>query len=104
MTTIELMLTIITIISLVFGMIMTYMNFRKSEQNDVRTEAADRAADNTSMMIKLEMINNNLIEFKSELTSLKDESRDNHDRIIRLESQCPHCKFNDIVTHVTELP
>ena len=51
MTTIELMLTFITIISLVFGMIMTYMNFRKSEQNDVRTEAADRAADNTSMMI-----------------------------------------------------
>lgn len=98
--TVELMCTIVTIISLVFGMVMAWMNFSKSEKNDIKNAATD----STSMMIKLEMINNNLIEFKSELTSLKDESRDNHDRIIRLESQCPHCKFNDIVSHVTELP
>ena len=96
----ELGLTIVTIISLIFGMVMTWLNFRKSERNEIETETSN----NTAMMIKLETINNNLIEFKSELTSLKDESRDNHDRIIRLESQCPHCKFNDIVTHVTELP
>lgn len=77
----------VTITSLIFGIVMTWLKFRKSDKKDIENEASNM----TTVMIKLETINNNLLELKSEFRKLQDESRDNHDRIIRIESHCPYC-------------
>lgn len=48
--------------------------------------AKDTTAELTTLIVKLETISSGINDIKAELTGLKNDQRDDHDKLIRVES------------------
>jgi peptidoglycan hydrolase CwlO-like protein len=56
-------------------------NLKRNEEKDAREEAAQM----TTVIVKLETISNGVFEIKSELTAVKEDVKENGERLIRCE-------------------
>ena len=56
-------------------------NLKRNEEKDAREEAAQM----TTVIVKLETISNGVFEIKSELSAVKEDVKENGERLIRCE-------------------
>jgi hypothetical protein len=77
---IELMV-LVTIISICSSIYFGLASFRRNQKSDDKEEVAT----STSTLVKLENIGNGVNEIKSEMKSIREESRENRDRLIKNE-------------------
>ena len=75
---------ILTVASLVFGIVMGIVSFRRNSKKDVQEDASQL----TTVIIKLENIGNGIAEIKSEMTNVKNDIKEDRERIIRIEESC----------------
>jgi peptidoglycan hydrolase CwlO-like protein len=78
--TIELAL-LVSVISVAFGVYQGIANMKRNEKVDERNDASQL----TTVIVKLENIGTGITEIKSEISSLKKDTKEDHERIIRLE-------------------
>jgi predicted negative regulator of RcsB-dependent stress response len=78
--TIELAL-LISGVSLAFGIYQGVSNLKRNEKNDAKSEATQL----TTVIIKLESIGVGITEIKSEMSNMKDDNKENRERIIKVE-------------------
>lgn len=77
---IEVMVAI-TIISTCMSIYFGLSGYRRNQKSDDKQEAAT----STTTLVKLENIGNGVNEIKSEMKSIREESRENRDRLIKNE-------------------
>ena len=70
---IELMV-LLTIFSICFSIYFGLSSYRRNQKSDDKQEAAS-----TTKLVKLENIGNGVNEIKSEMKSIREESRENRD-------------------------
>lgn len=78
--TIELSLAI-TVISLAFGIYQGVTNMKRNKASDDKKEASDM----TTIIIKLEAINNDTAEIKNDLKDVKSDVKKHGEQIIRID-------------------
>lgn len=78
--TIEIM-SVVTIISVAFAVISGIVNMRRNLATDDKKEAAEM----TTLLIKLENIQKDTSEIKSDIRSVKEETKKNTEKIIRMD-------------------
>jgi peptidoglycan hydrolase CwlO-like protein len=72
---------LLSIISVVFMVYNVLTNSNRTRKADDKSEAAQL----TTVIVKLETIGNGIAEIKSEISSLKKDTKEDHERIIKLE-------------------
>ena len=65
----------------------TVYNSLSGRSRRVRTDAREETAQTTALMVKLETINNSLIELKSEFRSAKEDVQEVRERLIIVEQK-----------------
>jgi chromosome segregation ATPase len=78
--TIELAL-LVSVISVAFALYQGITNIKRNQKVDDKTDATQL----TTVIVKLESIGNGITEIKNEINSIRKDSKDDHERIIRLE-------------------
>jgi peptidoglycan hydrolase CwlO-like protein len=78
--TIEVAL-LISIVSVGFAVYSGIENRKRNEKNDNKKEATDM----TTVIVKLETINTGITEIKTELSSVKNDTKEDRERIIKCE-------------------
>lgn len=78
--TIEVAL-VISAISLAFGLYSGIANMKRNQRFDNQKDASEM----TTVIVKLENINNGIVEIKSELGGVKSEIKELRDRLITVE-------------------
>lgn len=73
-------MTLLTVVSIIFGVYGTVMGLRKDRKAEDKADASEMA----TITAKLETISNNTLEIKTEIKSIKEETRKNSDEIIRI--------------------
>lgn len=68
-------------VSLAFGIYTGITNLKRNQKSDTKQDTAEL----TTVIVKLENIGNGISEIKSELTNVKNDSKEDRERIIRLE-------------------
>ncbi|WFR57272.1 hypothetical protein QA584_27320 [Anaerocolumna sp. AGMB13025] len=68
-------------VSLAFGIYTGITNLKRNQKTDTKQDTAEL----TTVIVKLENIGNGISEIKSELTNVKNDSKEDRERIIRLE-------------------
>jgi peptidoglycan hydrolase CwlO-like protein len=79
--TIELAL-LLSGISVAFAIYEGITNMRRNKKADEKTETSEL----TTVIVKLENIGNGISEIKSEISSIKEDTKQDHERIIKLEA------------------
>lgn len=72
---------IISAISVSFALYFGIANSKRNFKRDTETEASQI----TTMIVKLENISSGIAEIKSEMNSIKNDSKENRERIIKSE-------------------
>lgn len=72
---------IIGICGTMFGIMSSFLNLRRNKSADDKADASEMA----TITAKLESINNNTLEIKNEIKSIKEETRKNSEQIIRMD-------------------
>ena len=67
----------------VIGGFATIVSLLRSKKQDVSSDVAQM----TTVIVKLENIASGISDIKSEITSIKKEQNEDHDRIMRLEEK-----------------
>lgn len=78
--TIEVAL-VISGISLAFGIYQGVSNLKRSEKEEARTDASEM----TTVIVKLENIGTGIAEIKNEMSNVKNDIKENRERIIKVE-------------------
>lgn len=73
--------TLISVLSLTVATIVALTNIRRNHTADDRQEATEM----TTLIVKLETINNGVNEIKSDMRNMKDDMQDFRDRLIIVE-------------------
>lgn len=73
--------TLISILSLTVAAIVALTNIRRNHTADDRKEASEM----TTLIVKLETINNGVNEIKSDMRNMKNDIQDLRDRLIIVE-------------------
>lgn len=81
--TIEIAL-LISGVSVAFGIYQGVTNLRRNNKHDDKSDATQL----TTVIVKLENISNGIQEIKSELNNVKADTKQNNDKLIRLEESC----------------
>jgi len=91
--TIELAL-LISVISVTFAIWQGVSTVRRNNRIDERSEAAQL----TTVIVKLETINNGIVEIKSEMTNVKNDIKENRERIVKVEesAKSAHKRIDEI--------
>lgn len=71
----------ISVISVGFGLFVGIINMKRNIMTDSKSEAAQL----TTVIVKLENINNGISEIKAEIKNIKTETKENREKLIRLE-------------------
>ena len=74
-------MVLLTIFSICFSIYFGLSSYRRNQKSDDKQEAAA----STTTLVKLENIGNGVNEIKSEMKSIREESRENRDRLIKNE-------------------
>lgn len=84
----------VSIIIALISCIMTVVNSRRNRRNDDKDDATER----TTVIVKLENINNGVNEIKSDVRELSSETRELRDRLILVEesSKSAHHRIDTI--------
>lgn len=72
---------LITVLSVCASIYFGLSSYRRNQKTDDKQEAAA----STTTLVKLENIGNGVNEIKSEMKSIREESRENRDRLIKNE-------------------
>jgi uncharacterized protein YpmB len=72
---------IISAISVAFAIYFGLSNNKRSQNSEAKSEATQL----TTVIVKLETIGNGIAEIKNEISSIKKDSKEDHERIIKLE-------------------
>jgi len=72
---------LIAVISVAFGVYSGIVSQRRNEKQDSKKDATDM----TTVIIKLENIGTGIAEIKSEMTNVKNDRKEDREKIIRLE-------------------
>lgn len=82
--TIEIM-SLLTILSVSFGIFSGIVNLRRNKTNDDKSEASEM----TTLLVKFESIQKDLYEIKTdirnEIRTVKEENKNNAEKLIRLD-------------------
>lgn len=78
--TIEVAL-IISGVSLAFGLFQGISNLNRNQTNDAKKDASQL----TTVIVKLENISTGITRIESELTSLKADFKEDHERLVKTE-------------------
>lgn len=78
--TIEVAL-IISVLSVGFGIYQGISNIKRNEKSDTKADASQL----TTVIVKLENIGTGITEIKSEMTNVKNDIKENRERIIKVE-------------------
>jgi len=78
--TIELAL-LISVVSVIFGIYSGVSNLKRSSKKDTKEEAIQL----TTVIVKLENLGTGITEIKSELSGIKNDTRELRDRVIAVE-------------------
>jgi chromosome segregation ATPase len=78
--TIEVAL-LISGVSVAFAIYQGITNMKRGQKADAKTEASQL----TTVIVKLENIGNGITEIKSEMNNLKNDLKDDHERLIKAE-------------------
>ena len=78
--TIEVAL-LISGVSLAFGIYTGIAAIKRNQKTDAKQDASEL----TTVIVKLENIGNGITEIKAEMTNVKNDIKDDRERIIRLE-------------------
>jgi uncharacterized membrane protein len=68
-------------VSLAFGIYSGMSNMKRIQKADTKQDTAEL----TTVIVKLENIGNGITEIKSEMTNVKNDIKDDRERLIRLE-------------------
>jgi predicted nucleic acid-binding Zn-ribbon protein len=72
---------VISGISLAFGIYQGVSNLKRNEKEEVRTDASEM----TTVIVKLENICTGISEIKSEMLNVKNDIKEDREKIIRIE-------------------
>jgi predicted RNase H-like nuclease (RuvC/YqgF family) len=72
---------VISGISLAFGIYQGVKNLNRNEKVDAKTDASEM----TTVIVKLENIGTGISEIKSEMSNVKNDIKEDRERIIRVE-------------------
>ena len=78
--TIEVAL-LISGVSVAFGIYTGISNLKRNQKNDTKQDVSEM----TTVIVKLENISNGITEIKSELNNVKNDRKEDREKIIRLE-------------------
>ena len=78
--TIEVAL-LISGVSVAFGIYAGVVNLKRNKKIDDKKDATEM----TTVIVKLENINNGITEIKSEMTNVKNDIRESRERLIKVE-------------------
>jgi len=91
--TIEVAL-LISGVSVAFGIFVGISTIKRNNRIDERSEATQL----TTITVKLETINDGIVEIKSELNSVKNDIKESRERIVKVEEsvKSAHKRIDDI--------
>ena len=72
---------IISALSLITAVYVALSNSKRNDKHETKTDASEM----TTVIVKLENINNGVTEIKSELKTVKSDIKEDHERIVRVE-------------------
>lgn len=72
---------VISALSLIFGIYQGVTNIKRTQKVDVKQDASEL----TTVIVKLENIGNGITEIKAELNNVKNDRKEDREKIIRLE-------------------
>jgi len=71
-------------ISLAFGVYQGISNMKRSKSKDDKEEASSL----TTVIVKLENINAGIVRIEADLSNLRTDFKEDHERLVQLESMC----------------
>ena len=85
---------VLSALSLIFNIYTGISNMKRGHKQDVKEDTSQIA----SVLVKLENISAGIAEIKNDINSIKNDVREDHDRIIRLEesSKQAHKRIDEI--------
>ena len=86
--------TLISIITVTVAVCTLFLNNKRARSNDDRQDASEM----TTVIVKLENIGDGIKELKSEMQSMKDEIRLDHDMLIEVKESVKqaHRQINEL--------
>ena len=72
---------LISVISVVFGVVAGITNLRRNKSKDDKADATQ----NATLIVRLENIDKGITEIKSDFKTLKAETKENRERLIKVE-------------------
>ena len=72
---------LISIVSVIFGIYSGVSNIKRNGRTDDKNEASQL----TTVIVKLENIGNGVAEIKNEMSSVKNDIKEDRERIVRVE-------------------
>lgn len=79
--------TILSLLSLIVASIVCTINVVNSRRNR-RTDDKKEATELTTLLVKLEAINNGINEIKSDIRNMSAEIKDLRERLVLVEASC----------------
>lgn len=73
--------TLIAVAGTICGIVFGYTSFQRAEKHNTKTDASEL----TTVIVKLESIGTGITEIKSEMTNVKNDIKENRERIIKTE-------------------
>ena len=91
--TIEVAL-VISVISVMFGVYQGLSNLKRNEKADTKRDASQL----TTVIVKLESISTGITRIENEMSSIKEDVKEDHERLVRVEesSKQAHKRLNEL--------
>ena len=98
--TIELTV-LISVVSISIAVITFFRNGKKDTKDDVKEDATQMA----TVITELKSISNGIEDIKKEITSIKDDVKENRDRTTRVDESCKqaHKRIDELVSRLEHL-
>lgn len=92
---------LISLISVAFAVFSGIVNLKRNNTRDVTEDATQMA----TVITELKSISNGIDDIKKEITSIKDDVKENRDRTTRLEESCKqaHKRIDELVARLEHL-
>lgn len=94
--------TLISIVSVAISVITIIYNISRNGKKDVTEDVKGDATQMATVITELKSISNGIEDIKKEITSIKDDVKENRDRTTRLEETCKqaHKRIDEIIARL----